>query len=462
MEKFLAFASLPEQAFLFFLSFVLGAFVGIQKDILWNFRKTRVLRSATTTDFAGVRSFGFVAFLGAAMQFADQLFGSFVLFTILGLILVAVFVNIEYVFHVFRKEQHSPASEIAVILVYFLWVLVFLDQKEIAIIFAIFISGVISSKERLHSVMQKISREEINTTLKFAAIAFVILPLLPDVKYSFASLLSAIGLAEANLITMPIWTMKFFNPHSLWFFVVVMSGISYIGYILTRMFGDKSGILASCVMGGMISSTAVTASMSEESKKHPHNSSLYTTGALLASGVMFLRVMAIITFTYSALLAAVFIPAFIMFSVFMALTWYFFLTSKKQAVQEVHIEEKVQSPFQIAPAIKFALFILMIKFIAALWIAYKDLIPQELFYYGLAIISGLADVDAITQTMSGNAKSWELASVIAGTTILIAVMSNNLVKGSLAFRFWEKMFGRKVLTTFVASMIAGLITIFVL
>ena len=253
--------------------------------------------------------------------------------------------------------------------------------------------------------------------------------------------------------------MLFFNPYTLWLFVVVMSGISYIGYFMTRIFGDKSGILASCVMGGMISSTAVTASMSEESKKHPHNSSLYTTGALLASGVMFIRVIAIITFTYSALLAAVFVPAFVMFAVFMGLTGYFYLTSKKQASQEVHIEEKVQSPFQIAPALKFAAFILMIKFIAALGIAYKDLIPQEIFYYGLAVISGLADVDAITQTMAGNAKSGELAAVIAGTTILIAVMSNNLVKGALAFRFGEKMFGRKVLLTFIASMIAGVVVL---
>lgn len=131
----------------------------------------------------------------------------------------------------------------------------------------------------------------------------------------------------------------------------------------------------------MISSTAVTASMSEESKKHPYNSSLYTTGALLATGVMFIRVMAIVAFTYSALLAAIFIPALAMFVVFMGLTGYFYLTSKKQASQESHIEDKVQSPFQIAPALKFAAFILMIKFISALGLAYKDIIPLELFYY---------------------------------------------------------------------------------
>lgn len=113
-------------------------------------------------------------------------------------------------------------------MVYFLGVLVFLELKEIAIIFAIGLSLIISSKDTLHSFLDKISRDELNTTLKFAAIAFVILPLLPDVKYSFATLFQAFGFAEASQITLPIWTMQFFNPHSLWFFVVIMSGISYI------------------------------------------------------------------------------------------------------------------------------------------------------------------------------------------------------------------------------------------
>lgn len=66
-----------------------------------------------------------------------------------------------------------------------------------------------------------------------------------------------------------------------------------------------------------------------------------------------------------------------------------------------------------------------------------------------AVISGSTEV-----------KPGSFTALIAGTTILIAVMSNNMVKGTLAYRFGEKMFGRKVLFTFVASMIAGLIAIF--
>lgn len=66
------------------------------------------------------------------------------------------------------------------------------------------------------------------TTLKFAAIAFVILPLLPSEKYSFASLFEAFGLSQARALDFAFWTTPFFNPYSIWFFVVVMSAISFI------------------------------------------------------------------------------------------------------------------------------------------------------------------------------------------------------------------------------------------
>ena len=455
--------TLLELVFFLGLSFVLGAFVGIQKDIpltskgIFFWKKNQL-----NDDFAGIRSFWLIALFGAIMQFLDQIFGTLVVFTLWGFILTAFFINIDYIYSVFKREKHSPASELSSVLVYFFWVLIFSWQQEIAIILAISISIIISAKQILSLFLEKVSRDEVNTTLKFATIAFIILPLLPDERFSFQTFLSFIWLNIWESFTHPIWTMTFFNPYSLWFFVVIMSAISYIWYILTRIFWSQSGILLSSVIWGMISSTAVTASMSEESKKHPHNTSLYTTGTLLASWVMFLRVIGIVGFTYTALLSTIFLPAMIMFFVFMMCTLYFYLTSQKQTSQSLsHIEEKIQSPFRLSPALKFAWLILAIKFIAGLGIIYKDIWGESLFYYTLGIISWLADVDAITQTMSADAKNWALWVAVAGTTILIAVMSNNMVKWSLAYRFWEKSFWKKVLFSFSISMLAGIIALFI-
>jgi len=463
MSELVVFANLPMVIFYFALSFILWAFVGIQKDIPSD-KKSWFLTSKKEilNNFSWIRSYGLIALFWALSQYLDQIFTTYLIVTVFWFILMSVFIVIDYIYNVYKRESHSPASEISTILVYFIWVLVFLWAKEVAIILAIALSLIIASKDIIHSYVLKISREEVDTTLKFAAIAFVILPLLPDVKYSFLSLFESLWFAGASAITHPIWTTTFFNPYSLWLFVVVMSAISYIWYFLTKIFGSTSGILLSSLMWWLVSSTAVTASMSEESKKYPKNSSLYTTGTLLASAVMFLRVIAIVGFVYVSLLSFIFIPALVMFVIFIACTGYFYYTSKQQKQEKLSIEEKVQSPFQIAPALKFAWFILIIKFIAAIGIIYKDVWGEGLFYYTLGIISGLADVDAITQTMASDAGSGSIGIVVAGTTILIAVMSNNLVKWTLAYRFGETQFWRKVLFSFVASALWGIVTLFLL
>jgi len=157
----------------------------------------------------------------------------------------------------------------------------------------------ISSKDFLEGIGEKISKEELRTTLKFAAIAFVILPLLPDQKYSLVGIMSILGMnSEASH---PILSFDFFNPYSTWFFVVIMSGVSYLGYVLTKFVGSNSSIILSSMLGGLVSSTATTASMTQKSKEDTKNINSYVVGTLLASCIMFVRVFAIVLFFSSSL-----------------------------------------------------------------------------------------------------------------------------------------------------------------
>lgn len=94
---------------------------------------------------------------------------------------------------------------------------------------------ILASREQVGRLFHAINKEELTTTLKFAVIAFIILPLLPNDKFSFADML---GIESSN----PVLSMDFFNPYGIWFFVVLMSGISYIGYILSRFVGAGKGI----------------------------------------------------------------------------------------------------------------------------------------------------------------------------------------------------------------------------
>jgi len=90
---------------------------------------------------------------------------------------------------------------------------------------------------------------------------------------------------------------------------------------------------------------------------------------------------------------------------------------------------------------------------------YKNIWGEWLFYSALGIISGLADVDAITQTMATDSALWNISFAVAASTVLLAVMSNNFVKGSIAWRLWNPEFGKKVMGSFVLSILAGLTVI---
>jgi uncharacterized membrane protein (DUF4010 family) len=240
----------------------------------------------------------------------------------------------------------------------------------------------------------------------------------------------------------------------------LMSAISYVWYILSKIIWEKNSIIASWAIGWLISSTAVTASMTENSKKDKKNIDLYVVWTLIASAIMFIRVILIVLLFNINMLNAITVPAILMLMSMWIYIYYFYDKSRKEKLNEkLEIESNYKSPFTVWPAIKFALFVLMIKFIAAVWTEYKD-IWWDYFYYALWIISWLADVDAISQTMAVNARDWGLLSWVASMTIIVAVLSNNIVKWTLAWRFGEKRFWKIVMWWFLFSMffwIIGLI-----
>jgi uncharacterized membrane protein (DUF4010 family) len=102
--------------------------------------------------------------------------------------------------------------------------------------------------------------------------------------------------------------------------------------------------------------------------------------------------------------------------------------------------------------LQFAWFVLIIKFISGVGWLYQE-VWWDYFFYALWVISGLADVDAVSQTMAVDSIDWKVWLNVAAITIIIAVISNNLVKGSIALKFWEKKFWREVMLWFVVSMI---------
>jgi uncharacterized membrane protein (DUF4010 family) len=201
--------------------------------------------------------------------------------------------------------------------------------------------------------------------------------------------------------------------------------------------------------------------MTKKSNEHPEHRNTYVVGTLVASCIMFLRVIIVAGIIYPTILTSIWIPATVMFIGLSGMALYYFIQSRQETGVPVDTTEKkeYESPFQLLPAMQFAGLIVIIKFLSIVGKTLENSIPPEISNYGLAVISGLADVDAINMTYSEGARDGLFALILASTTILIAVMSNNIVKASIAYRFGEKEFGKRVFLGFGVSILFGIITI---
>lgn len=418
--------------------------------------KTKLL-SKSSISFWDIRTFSLLSLLWAMSTWLTM-DSSNIFFIAWTLFIIWLFIVVYYSYSIYKEKQFGLTTELASIVTFFLWVFVMLGYVQIAIIMSIVLTFLLSSKGLIDKILEKVSREELNNTIKFAVISIVVLPLLPNEKFSISDILTYIW--YTNPLNNSILNLEFLNFYWIWFFVVLMSAISYAWYIMSKVIGEKWSILASWAIGWLVSSTAVTASMSESSKKDLKNTSMYVVSTLLASTIMFVRVIIIVLFFNINMLSSIIYPSLFMLSWMVLYMVYFYYSSKdREASNNSNLsfeEKKYKSPFSIVPAFKFASFVLFIKFIAWVWALYKD-VWWDYFFYALWVISWLADVDAISQTMAVDAIDWKVWLELAAITIIIAVISNNLVKWSIAMKFWEKKFGFAVMMWFVFSMIMWII-----
>lgn len=423
--------------------------------MIWMERGVKVKSSVSPNSFVSfweIRTFSIISFLWAISTWVAIMFGSNY-FVIIPLIIIASFILVYYVYSLFKEKQPGLTSELAALVTYFLWVFVMLGYSQIAIILSIILTFLLSSWPFIDKLVTKISSEELNNTIKFAIIALVILPLLPDVKYSIWDILAFLW--YTNEINNSIVNLAFFNPYGIWFFVVLMAWISYAWYIMAKLIWEKWSIIASGAIGWLISSTAVTAAMTEASKKDTRNTDLYVVSTLLASTIMFIRVVIIVLFFNINMISSIIYPSGFMLIWMVIYMVIFYMRSKKKdaKVKAVSYEKKkYSSPFSVWPALKFAWFVLIIKFISWVGWLYQD-VWWDYFFYVLWLISWLADVDAVSQTMSVDALDWKVAASLASMTIIIAIISNNFVKWWIAWKFWKRNFWVSVMMWFVVSMI---------
>ncbi len=232
------------------ISILLGSLIGLQREYVK--MRDKEIR------FAGFRTFMLISLLGSISVYISQITNQNIFLIITaGYLLFVIF---AYAVESYFSKNIGATTELSSIIAFFVGVFCALDKIYVAVFIAIVTTTILTLKEHLHTFAFKLKEQELYSTLKFAIIAFVILPLLPNQAYGPYGVL---------------------NPYVIWLMVVLISGIGFIAYILIKIFGAKRGLGITGLLGGLISSTAITISFSSQSKKTIKAANLFVLELLL-------------------------------------------------------------------------------------------------------------------------------------------------------------------------------------
>ncbi len=313
-------------------------------------------------------------------------------------------------------------------------------NTQAAAIIALVVTVLLASKRFTHQTVSKMRWIELRDTLKFLVVILIVLPLLPD------RALDPYGA---------------FNPYKVGFLVVLISGISFVGYFLTRILGAQKGLGLTGVLGGLTSSTAVTAAMSAEARENPHLRSICAFSTVAANATMFARVLVVVAVLDRALVMklAWAIGAMSVVAILASLVlWLRASKAQRSPGEQSSGKVKLKNPFSLGPALKFGAFFVGILFVAKLAKQYLG----DRGLYAAAAVSGLADVDAITLMIAEQTRQEAMALNVGAIGITIAVVSNSVVKTGIAIYSGGWQFGRLIALCLGLATAAGLITVFMI
>lgn len=399
------------------------------------------------TDFGGIRTFPLIALVGAISQHLSVQLGPW----IVGLTLVGVLGWLGVFYYQASKRGHAGlTSEFAALAAFLCGVLAVQSQLLLAFSTAIAVTVILALKTWLHGQVRKLSREDVVATLKFLVVAFVVLPLLPTQTYG----------VTVPVDLLPAWAnvdeaarLDIINPRKVGWMVVLIAGLSFIGFASSRLLSAKRGLGLTAFLGGMVSSTAVTLTFAGHGKSTPSVRNVCVAAILVASATMFVRVLVEVVAVSPSLLSSIAVPIGGMGLTCMAAAAFFWFRGDEQ--KHSGSGPSLRNPFELTEAFKFGALFAIVLFVAGT--------AQSFFgasgLYVSAGLAGLTDVDAITlsaaQLTLDAAKP--LSHHTAATTIIVAVLSNTVVKGLLAWTTGGFQLGIRVAAAFGAVSIVGLV-----
>lgn len=364
---------------------------------------------------AGIRTYPIFAIVGALSMMLARASMWLPLAALGG---VVALLAIAYAADVRASRDHGMTTEASVLATYMLGALAtssgvvepMATRLLLVVAVGVILTFLLSSKQVLHRLASRVSREDLFSTTKFLIVATIVLPLLPRE---------------------PMGPLDAINPFSVGLMVVLISGLSFAGFVAMRLFGQGRGMIVSAAVGGLVSSTAVTIAFANRTKQNQELAAAAAGAIAIASSIMIARVGVLVAITKPELLAQLGIPlaGALAGGVVGGVIVY-----RRAPDTETHAPVEVKNPFELGNALRFGIVFAVIVFATK---AAKVYLGNQGLYLA-ALVAGMTDVDAVTLSTARQADGEFTAATIA---ILIAIASNTIVKSSIAAGIGGKRLG---------------------
>jgi uncharacterized membrane protein (DUF4010 family) len=381
--------------------------------------------------FGGVRTFALIALSGAVAAFVqmelDQGWLAIAMFAAFAALIIVSYAVTA------AKGEVGMTTEVTALLAFVIGGLCGWKQIGVASAVAVASLLLLALKQYLHQLARRLEPADVYATLKFALITAIILPLLPNETF---------GPVPIDVI----------NPYKIWWMVVLIAGLNFVGYVLVKVLGNEHGIGLTGVLGGLVSSTAVTLSFAQRSRQEPRQAPAFVLAIALAWTIMFVRVVVMTAVVSRALAAALAIAIGTMTVAGLAVSLVLWQRSRSRPTGTVTTGA---NPFELGAAIQFGLLFGVVTVAAKAAQVYFG----EAGLYLAGAVAGLTDVDAIALSMANLAAASPESTVVAARTVVIAVVSNTAAKTVMAVTLGAPALRRTLLPSAAVLLIAAAIGI---
>jgi uncharacterized membrane protein (DUF4010 family) len=409
---------LPPDVVKIFLVLFLSFLIGLERE---------EHKASGGYSFGGVRTFPLIGLIGYSLAMVS---GPQLLPLTMGFLVVAGFLLLSYWHKLTQAEAAGATTEMSGLATFLVGALIFYDHLWIATTLGVASLLLLDLKKALENLAVRIAPAEILTFAKFLVLSGVILPVLPNREFGPFHI----------------------NPFKTWLVVVAISTISYASYVMQKVTKQQRGLVLSALLGGAYSSTATTVVMARRAaqEKHPH---LFAGGILMACGMMYLRLAALLALFSRQLMTALAVPFLVLAALAIGGGW-LWTRIPDDGAPDVQPEYDPKNPLELLTAFLFASLFVGMLVATQLAVTYLG----KAGINTLAGIMGLVDVDPFIMGLT-QATGTLTTVKIAAVAVAIAASSNNTAKGVYAYTLADRRTGMQALALLLGLAALGLVPI---